>query len=273
MHKIQELRHLIDSCEALLLIFGAGMSVDSGIPDYRSGGGWYDARSPFVKTGKDFMPILHGGELEKNAQHAWGMWGIMQNLFQEAVPHAGYQVLARIAEQKGQYSFVLTSNVDNQAIRAGFAPERIHQCHGRMFQLQCRIPCTRTAWAMPDIDMKICRESLRAEGDLPRCPHCGALARPNVYFFGDSEEKYVWEASQQSATAFKLWLDTHGAAKLLLLEVGCGTEAPGLRHHAEQFLERFPKAHLVRINDVDATGPAERFAGMQGQAAHILGSL
>ena len=246
------------------------MSVDSGIPDYRSGGGWYDSISPFAQAGEDFLPILHGRELEVNAPHAWGMWGIKQKLFGEAVPHAGYQALMEVAALKGSHSFVLTSNIDNLTIRVGFAPERIHQCHGSIFQLQCRVPCTRTVWPMPNLDMKICYDSLRAEGDLPHCPYCGAVARPNIYFFGDSEEKFVWEASQGAATAFKHWLDKHGPQKLLMLEVGCGTGAPGLRRHAEQFLERFPQAHLVRINDVSATGPAERFTGIQGEAVHIL---
>ena len=126
---------------------------------------------------------------------------------------------------------------------------------------------------MPDIDLQLRHDPLRADGELPRCPYCGERARPNVYFLGDTEEKYVWEGHQEIATAFSQWLDKFGPMRLLMLEVGCGTGAPGLRLHAENYLTSFNNSYLTRINDSDATGPSTRFTGFLGRAVDILADL
>jgi len=260
---------IIRSAESVLFIFGAGMSTDSGIPDYRSSSGWYREDGPFLGGKTAFRMILRS-ELEADWHRAWGLLGYMQAVMSRAKPHTGYTLLAEEATKDPSRIFVLTSNVDELAFRAGFPPERVHQCHGSMFRLQCSIPCCRETWSMPDEPLDIDAENFLLKGPLPLCPFCGVVARPNVYLFGDVEESYVWEAYQATAKRFSQWIAEQKNAELLMLEIGCGLGAPGLRHRAEQYLADYPRALLIRINDSAASGPPERFIGIQDKALHAL---
>jgi len=264
------LLHVIRSAESVLFILGAGMSTDSGIPDYRSSGGWYRENGPFAMIGKTAFAIFLRSELQADWNRAWGVWGYQQAVISRAKPHAGYVLLAGEAAKNPSRAFVLTSNVDELAFRAGFPPERIHQCHGSKFRLQCSIPCCRETWPMPEEPLDIDADNFMLKGPLPRCPFCGAVARPNVYFFGDSEESYVSEGSQATAEQFSSWIAERKNTALLMLEIGCGLGAPGLRHRAEQYLADCPKSLLIRINDSAAMGPSERFIGIQARALDVL---
>ena len=123
---------------------------------------------------------------------------------------------------------------------------------------------------MPDELLAIDAQNFLAKDPLPRCPFCGAVARPNVFLFDDHEKSYVWEGSQATAERFSSWLIEQKNAELLMVEIGCGLDAPGLRHRAEQYLADCPKSLLIRINDAAASGPPERFIGIQAKALHVL---
>ena len=159
------------------------------------------------------------------------------------MPHVGYRYLSSFANGLGGKYFVITSNTDRLTHRAGFQPERIHACHGDIFTLQCSEPCSRRTWPYCQGD----------DQEISLCPECGAPARPNVYFFGDSDRSYVWEGSQKQADAFSSWLSEHGET-MLMLEIGCGLGAPGLRYHSESFLQQYPATRLIRINEHEAEG-------------------
>ena len=261
---------VIRAAESVLFIFGAGMSVDSGIPDYRSSGGWYREDGPFTRIGKTAFMMFVRSELEADWSRAWGLLGYQQAVISRAKPHAGYTLLAGEATQNPTCVFVITSNVDELALRAGFPPERVHQCHGSIFRLQCSVPCSRETWPMPDEPLDIDVENFLVKGSLPLCPFCGAVARPNVYFFGDSEESYVSEGSQVTAERFSSWIAERKNTELLMVEIGCGLGAPGLRRRAEQYLAEYPRSWLIRINDSAAMGPPERFIGIQARALQAL---
>ena len=261
---------VIRSAESVLFIFGAGMSVDSGIPDFRSSGGWYREDGPFARIGRMAFIMFTRSELEADWNRAWSIWGYKQAAVSRAKPHVGYMLLAEEAAKNPARVFVLTSNVDELAFRAGFPPEHVHRCHGSIFRLQCSEPCRRETWPMPDAPLAVDAENFLVTGPLPHCPFCGAVARPNVYLFGDSEQSYVWEAGQATAERFSSWIAERQNAELLIVEIGCGLGAPGLRHRAEQYLAENPRSFLVRINDSAVNGPSERFVGIQGKALHVL---
>ena len=261
---------VIRSAESVLFIFGAGMSTDSGIPDYRSSGGWYTENGPFAAIDKTAFKTSMRSELITDWHRAWGIWGYKYEVISRARPHIGYKLLAKEAAKAPLRTFVLTSNSDEMAIRAGFSPERVHQCHGSRFRLQCSVPCSRETWRMPEEPLDIDAGNFLLKSPLPRCLFCGAVARPNVYFFGDSEESYVWQGSQATAEAFSAWIAEQENAELLMLEIGCGLGAPGLRRRAERYLAEHPRSLLIRINDSAAMGPPERFIGIQDRALHAL---
>ena len=77
--------------------------------------------------------------------------------------------------------------------------------------------------------------------ELPRCPRCGALARPNILMFGD----WQWSAEHSTKQQRRLqqWLHTIDQQTLAVIEIGAGTAVPTVRHFSEQFGTR-----LIRIN-------------------------
>jgi NAD-dependent SIR2 family protein deacetylase len=241
---------VIRSAEYVLFLFGAGMSVDSGIPDYRSSGGWYEMDGPFSRIGTNGNDVF--AVMRQQPELAWGMWGFRQNLCSLASPHAGYLALAREAAQKPFHCFVLTSNIDGLTLSAGFFSGHVHECNGSLSRLQCSIPCCRETWPMPEERVEIDAATFQAQGSLPRCPFCKAPARPNIYCFGDSEKSYVWEGTQAT------------------VEIGCGLYYSALQRHSEQYLADYPRSRLVRINDSAVSGPSERFIGIQGKAVDVL---
>jgi len=259
---------VIRSAESVLFLLGAGMSVDSGIPDYRGSGGWYAMGGPFSRIGRAGNEVL--AVLRQHPELAWGMWGFRQNLCLQVPPHAGYLALAREAAPKPFCCFVLTTNIDGLSFRAGFFSDHVHECNGSLRRLQCSVPCCRETWPMPDEPLDIDAENFLLKGPLPRCLFCDALARPNIYCFGDSEESYVWEASQAIAEGFSSWIAERKNAELLIVEIGCGLYYPALRRRAEQYLADSPRSLLIRLNDSAAMGPPERFIGIQARALHVL---
>ena len=259
---------VIRSAESVLFLFGAGMSVDSGIPDYRSSGGWYEMDGPFSRIGRAGNEVL--AVLRQQPKLAWGMWGFRQNLCSQVSPHTGYLTLARESTQKPSRCFVLTTNIDGLTFRAGFFSDHVHECNGSLRRLQCSIPCCRETWSMPDEPLDIDVENFLLKGPLPRCPFCDAPARPNIYCFGDAEESYVWESRQATAERFSSWVVERKNAELLIVEIGCGLYYPALRRHAEQYLADYPRSLLIRVNDSAAMGPSERFIGIQARALDVL---
>jgi NAD-dependent SIR2 family protein deacetylase len=251
----------------LLLLLGAGMSVDSGIPDYRGKAGFYTAGGPFGGI-PDFMSLLSGRELEYRAVESWRIWREQLCIFTAAEPHAGYAYLAAIAKKRGDACFTVTSNGDALTVRAGFSANAVHMCHGNKFMLQCSRPCVRKTWTWKEATGT---HPSDPAVEVPRCPICEAPARPNVYFFGDSEESYVWEAQQASAERFSAWIKRHGE-RMLMLEIGCGIGAPGLRLRAEKYLHDFPGSRLIRINAHETEYPtpeAESFFQKQSFAVTV----
>ncbi len=126
-------------------------------------------------------------------------------------PHRGFDILQRWAETLDSVSFVFTSNVDGQFQQAGFERDRVIECHGSISHLQCTEPCSNEIWSADDLDVEVDMESFRAVSELPACPHCGALARPNVLMFGD----WHWIPGRTAAQEqrFSDWLADGGRPK------------------------------------------------------------
>lgn len=108
-----------------------------------------------------------------------------------------------------------------------------------------------------EIDSKTMR--VKNENDIPKCPKCGALARPNVSFFSDTDYSYVDTRQCAQKERIRQWLDNLKDAnnndRLLIIELGCGTSIHSLRFETEVLLyhtpEQFAKrASFIRINPV-----------------------
>src|SRR5438045_1877502 len=108
--RIREAAEAIRTADALLIGAGAGMGVDSGLPDFRGPEGFWKAYPPF--RGREFADLSTPHWFRTDPGLAWGFFGHRMNLYRDATPHAGFDVLRRWAGRVPFGAFVLTSNVD-----------------------------------------------------------------------------------------------------------------------------------------------------------------
>jgi NAD-dependent SIR2 family protein deacetylase len=257
--------HAICSAEALLIGAGAGMSVDSGLPDFRGQEGFWKAYPPYAKLGLKFTEMANPHWFTKDPPFAWGFYGHRQNLYRTTQPHEGFTILRSWAERKPHGAFVFTSNVDGYFQRTGFDAERILEIHGSLDWMQCMDQCGAGLFASPSGDavIPVDETTMRAVGELPRCPACGGLARPNVLMFDD----WQWEARRMMAQQSNLeaWIEKTARSRLVILECGAGTGIPTVRHFCEE-VAAASGCPLVRINVREASVP-------RGQIGLAMGAL
>jgi NAD-dependent SIR2 family protein deacetylase len=90
---VQRVAAHIDNAEALLIMAGAGIGVDSGLPDFRSAQGFWRAYPPLEKLGLSFEEIAQPHWFAEAPKMAWAWYGHRQQLYRKTKPHAGYQLL------------------------------------------------------------------------------------------------------------------------------------------------------------------------------------
>ncbi|TWP51176.1 NAD-dependent protein deacetylase [Lentzea tibetensis] len=232
---IDQAAWLLAGADALLICAGAGMGVDSGLPDFRGDSGFWEAYPPYARLGLKFVELADPAHFADDPALAWGFYGHRLHLYRDTVPHEGFQLLKRWgAEQR-----VYTSNVDGQFQRAGFAD--VAEVHGSIHHLQCVEPCTDDIWECA-LDVEVDPESMRAVGELPSCRNCGGLARPNILMFGDWS--WVPDRSQAQLDDLTAWRRTK--KNLVVVEIGAGNAVPTVRRQAE--LASASSGALIRIN-------------------------
>lgn len=221
---------------------GAGMGVDSGLPDFRGPEGFWRAYPPYRRLGLRFEEIADPEHFDAAPELAWGFYGHRLALYRRTVPHAGFAVLRRWADRWP--TKVFTSNVDGAFQAAGFADDAVTECHGAIGMLQCTRPCHDGTWPADAVDIAVDEETMRARPPLPACPRCGRVARPNILMFGDGS----WVPGRHAArmAAHRAWLRSLDASRLVVLELGAGTAVPTVRRHAE--LAAAASGALIRIN-------------------------
>jgi NAD-dependent SIR2 family protein deacetylase len=227
----------------LVITAGAGMGVDSGLPDFRGERGFWNAYPMYERLGLSFVEAANPEHFEGDPAFGWGFYGHRLQLYRDTVPHQGFHILQRFARDLGLATFVVTSNVDGQFQKAGFAPEAICEVHGSIHVLQCTSPCGDDLWDNEE-DVPVDPSTMRAR-HVPRCRRCGGVARPNILMFGD----YAWLASRAHAQRHRLeaFLTEQADAPAVVIELGAGTSIPTIRALSEQ-LGRRPGTTVVRIN-------------------------
>jgi len=236
----------IREADALLIGAGAGMGVDSGLPDFRGDTGFWKAYPPF--RGRRFDEISNPRWFRADPEQAWGFFGHRLNLYRTTVPHAGFGIVRLWAEEKPCGYFVFTSNVDGHFQVAGFPEDRVVECHGSIRFLQCSAACSSEIWPADELAVAVDEETIRATSPLARCVRCAAVARPNVLMFGDSQwvERRCAEQEQRYAT----WLRKITGRRLAVLEIGAGLAVPTVRWECER-----AGGTLIRVNPRDSEVP------------------
>ena len=254
---VEHAASLIEQADALIVAAGAGMGVDSGLPDFRGTEGFWRAYPALREAKMDFYEIASPRTFEQSPKLAWGFYGHRLSLYRETMPHAGFDLLRGWGEQKIHGLSVFTSNVDGQFQKAGFDPAQIYECHGSIHHLQCLAPCQTDIWAadtfLPDVDDDRCR----LRNAPPACPHCGAVARPNVLMFSD----WTWLEQRSAAQSDRLerWLAQ--VSRPVVIELGAGTAIPTVRHFSQRVIHEFG-GRLIRLNPTDHGVPTRLDVGL-----------
>ncbi len=250
--------------EALVVGAGAGMGVDSGLPDFRGDHGFWKAYPPYERLGLTFVDAANPEHFESDPALGWGFYGHRLALYRATVPHAGFGLLRRWIDALDLPSFVYTSNVDGQFQAAGFDEDRIVEVHGSIHHLQCAAPCSGDIW--PNGERVDVDEATMRARRVVSCPRCGGVARPNLLLVGD----WSWlpDRTHAQAARFDAFLAAHRGRRLVAIELGAGTAVPSVRMRSEQ-LARLPGATLVRVNPREPQAPS----GAVSIAAGALAAL
>jgi NAD-dependent deacetylase len=206
---IESVRAWIDSARRVVVLTGAGISTDSGIPDFRGPNGVW-TRSPAAEKLSDIRYYTADPEVRKASWRArieHPAWG--------AQPNAGHLALAAL-ERRGKLHALVTQNIDGLHLRAGNSRERVIEVHGNLHQAIC-LAC---GWQGP---MQAVLDRVRAGDADPQCKTCGGILKSNTISFGQSLVPEVIDRAMQSAQQAEL-----------LLAVGTS-------------LKVFPVAHLVPV--------------------------
>jgi NAD-dependent deacetylase len=161
-------RELVDAlrrAEKPAALTGAGISVESGVPDFRSEDGVWSR-----------FPVEEYGTLDAFVHDPEKAWGLYRKLWEDVggkAPNPGHEALARL-ERAGRLAGIVTQNIDGLHQLAG--SQNVIEMHGDARHLQC-IACGWVGEADPD--------ALAADPSVPECPECGRPVKPNAVLFGE----------------------------------------------------------------------------------------
>ncbi len=245
--------------DSILITAGAGMGVDSGLPDFRGERGFWKAYPAYEKLGLDFVDMANPKWFDNNPSLAFGFYGHRAQLYNATKPHAGFNTLKKWSKEKKSY-FVFTSNVDGHFQKSGFSADKVVECHGSINRWQCLDKCGENQFPINVQNLNINSKTFLADGEFPRCPRCNALARPNILMFGDADWDNSFYMSQMNN--FDKWLSSNTISKLVVVECGAGNAIPTIRNFGES-LQRVG-ATLIRINPRDTEASRETIVLKEG---------
>jgi NAD-dependent deacetylase len=190
---IERARTLIDEATSVTVLTGAGISTDSGIPDFRGPQGLW-TRDPEAEKASDIRYYVADAEVRRRnwSRRAHG------DLWPNVEPNEGHRALVRL-EVRGKLHLLITQNVDGLHQRAGMSEERVVEIHGTTRRAKC-LTCDWRA------DMEVVLARVRAGEDDPRCIECSGLLKSATVSFGESLDTGDLAAAERAATSCDLFL-------------------------------------------------------------------
>lgn len=232
------------TAEVFIITAGAGMGVDSGLPDFRGNQGFWQAYPPYARLGLSFAECANPEHFERDPAFGWGFYGHRTNLYRDTVPHAGFQIIKDWIALNSAACFVVTSNVDGQFQKAGFTDDQMLEVHGSIHWLQCSSPCCDTIW--PNQEQILVDETTMRASVIPLCPRCKQVSRPNILMFGD--RAWLPRRTYSQEKRYKQFLEEHADRRIVVIEMGAGTAIPTIRVTSERIGWNYADATVIRIN-------------------------
>ncbi len=243
MNVYKKVADTIKNSKALIITAGAGMGVDSGLPDFRGEKGFWKAYPMYERLGLNFYECANPVHFHRDPEFGWGFYGHRLELYRKTEPHKGFYILLNWIERFNLDYFVVTSNVDGQFQKAGFGEDKIYEIHGSIHFLQCVTPCSNEIWENKE-RIVVDYETMRAK-NIPRCKYCGDVARPNILMFGDFG--WISDRSDEKEKRFQSFCIKNEYNFITVLEIGAGTAVPSIRFLSKRIGSMY-NAVVVRIN-------------------------
>ena len=236
---------IIREAEVFVITAGAGMGVDSGLPDFRGDHGFWKAYPAYARFGLPFAECANPQHFANNPAFGWGFYGHRTNLYRDTIPHDGFHIIRKWIERNNADYFVVTSNVDGLFQKAGYAEDRIYEVHGSIHWLQCQNRCTDEIWYNNEVFL-IDESTMRARDPLPCCTACGKVCRPNILMFGDSSWLHARTLAQNHA--FNRFTKNNSGRRVVVIEMGAGKTISTIRVISERIGRDLKHATVIRIN-------------------------
>ncbi len=184
--KLTKVAQWIGTSQRLIVFSGAGLSTESGIPDFRSPGGVWDRYDPEDFYFQNFL------NSEASREKYWQMATEMFEPINLARPNEAHLAIAEL-EKLGKLDCVITQNIDGLHLKAGNSEEKVIQLHGTAIFVSC-LGCKKR------YDRSEIQERIKGGQKAPRCDSCGGLLKPATISFGQPmPEKETAEAYHRSS--------------------------------------------------------------------------
>jgi NAD-dependent deacetylase len=187
---ISELAELIDRSSRAVVFTGAGISTESGIPDFRSPGGIWTRISPI-----DFADFLASEEARRET---WRRRFALEEILRAAVPNRGHRAVAELV-RRGKAAAVITQNIDGLHQASGIAGERIVELHGNTTYATCLDCATR-------YEIGRLRDAFERDGIAPRCAGCGGFVKTATISFGQAMPVAAMRRAERETIAADLFI-------------------------------------------------------------------
>lgn len=253
--QIKQLRSKLAEADAVLIGAGAGLSTSAGLT--YSGERFEQHFGDFYQK-YGIQDMYSGGFYPfETLEEYWAWWSrhIYWNRYVNA-PKSAYGDLLALVQDKDY--FVLTTNVDHQFQRAGFDKERLFYTQGDYGLWQCSGPCHQKTYDNEEIVRRMVKEQneMRVPTELiPRCPKCGRPMTMNLR----CDDRFVQdEGWYQAAKRYENFLHAHENSNVLLLELGVGSNTPGIiKYPFWRLTLQNPNAAYACVNMSEAVCPRQ----------------
>ena len=190
MSSVDELQRMIAEAKRIVAFTGAGISTESGIPDFRSPGGIWTQYKPI-----DFRDFLASEEARRES---WRRKFVTDESMRQATPNAGHRALAKLVEQ-GRLTAIITQNIDGLHQTSGVPAAKVIELHGNATFAAC-LDCRRRH------ELEWVRQIFADNETLPMCMACGGLLKTATISFGQSMPEDEMQRAHKAALSADLMI-------------------------------------------------------------------
>ncbi len=190
MNGVNQFRELLAKSHRAVVFTGAGISTESGIPDFRGPNGLWSRFKP-----TNYQDFIGSDDVR---QQSWRQWFEHRSGLLEAIPNAGHVAVADLVA-KGKVSAVITQNIDNLHQDSGIPADKVIELHGNATYAKCLECGTR-------IEMEVIQKEFRDTDGIGPCSSCGGIVKLATISFGQMMPEEQMYRAEQEAVACDLFL-------------------------------------------------------------------